>query len=103
MEFIKHLYSLLLKLDKKTLVIGGGILITLLVLAIFIPQVWFLIAGLFGLSTTQVNKDEVVKIVKEQQEEDEKIEQIKEEGQKKEIKAKTKAEQETVDWLDGDF
>lgn len=103
MEFIKHLCSLLLKLDKKTLVVGGGILIILLVLAIFIPQVWFLIAGLLGLSTTQVNKDKVVKIVKSQQEEDKKIEQIKEEGKKEELKAKTKAEQETVDWLDGDF
>ena len=79
MEFIKHLCSLLLKLDKKTLAVGGGILIILLILAIFIPQVWFLIAGLFGLSTTQVNKDKVVKIVKKQQEEDKKIEQIKEE------------------------
>lgn len=103
MEFIKHLCSRLLKLNKKTLVIGGGILITLLILAIFIPQVWFLIAGLFGLSTTQVKVEKIEKIVKEQQEEDEKIEQIKEEGKKKEIKAKTKAEQETADWLDGDF
>ena len=103
MEFLKHLYTRLLKLNKKTLIILSVVLFALLIGAVFIPQLWFLIMGIFGISTTENNKERIVKMVEKHQKQDEVINDIKEEGREKEIQAKTTAEKDTVDWLDGDF
>ena len=103
MEFLKHLYTRLLKLNKKTLIILSVVLFALLIGAVFIPQLWFLIMGIFGISTTENNKERIVKMVEKHQKQDEVINDIKEEGREKEIQAKTSAEKDAVDWLDGDF
>jgi hypothetical protein len=103
MEFLKHIYASLLKLDKKTLIILGVVLLALLIGAVFIPQLWLLIAGILGLSSTESNKERITKIVKTHQKQEEVIQEIKEEGEKQELAAKDTAEKEAVDWLDGDF
>ena len=103
MEFLKHLYTRLSKLDKKTLIILSVVLLALLIGAVFIPQLWLLIVGIFGLSSTENNKERIINVVKQHQKQDEVINNIKEEGREKELKAKTTAEKKAVDWLDGDF
>ena len=103
MEFLKHLYTILSKIDKKTLIILSVVLLALRIGAVFIPQLWFMIIGIFGLSTTENNKERIVKMVKNHQKQDEVINTIKEEGHEKELEAKTTAEKNAVDWLDGDF
>jgi len=103
MEFLRPFYQKLLGLDKKVLVILVLVLVGFVIATFIIPELWLFLAGILGISSTQTNKEKITKILDQHQKQDKVIEDIKEEGSKEEIKAKSKAEKETVDWLDGDF